>query len=127
MSFNLFLDDVRDSKCLGDNRVWVTVRGYQDFVNMITNDGLPQLISFDHDLSWEQYPKNDDSGIIDYNDERYVKAKTGYHCAAWLIDYCQKKNLPLPQWQVHSMNPIGRINIAQLLNNYGKSNNSTKS
>jgi hypothetical protein len=111
MAYNLFLDDFRDPRVLKDLRTWVIVRNYNDFVKIITERGLPDLISFDHDLSFEHYPTTE-SDIPDYNT---YKEKTGYHCASWLIDYCLHNDKPLPEWQVHSMNPVGRKNIAGLL------------
>jgi hypothetical protein len=119
-NYCLFLDDYRHPKCLKDTRTWEVVRSYNEFVDKITKCGLPQFISFDHDLAWGQYPQagEDQNTPIDYNNPRYAKEKTGYHCAKWLVDYCKEKNLPLPDWQTHSMNPVGRININQLLLSY---------
>lgn len=116
----LFLDDYRDPLCLRDLKTWEVVRNYNEFVEKITKNGLPKFISFDHDLSWEHYPQNkeDYEKPIDYNEPRYARAKTGYHCAQFLIEYCQKNKLKLPAWQVHSMNPVGRVNINQLLTKY---------
>ena len=94
--YNLFLDDERNpNRFLKDLKTWEVVRGYDDFTRIIRNRGLPGFISFDHDLS--------------------SKEKTGYDCAKWLIEYCQKTKKPLPNWQVHSLNPIGKVNINELL------------
>lgn len=116
MSYNLFLDDERQSKCLGDTRAWETVRSYNAFKEIILKRGLPAFISFDHDLAGQQYVSTEEQwreGII-YSDPLW-KEQTGYHCALWLMDYCRERGLPLPAYQVHSMNPVGRINIKQLL------------
>lgn len=108
MSYNLFLDDCREpNKFLNDIRAWVVVRNYSDFVKTVTERGLPDFISYDHDLADEHYVQS-----VDYTK---FKEKTGYDCALWLINYCQKTKNPLPNWQVHSMNPVGRININDLL------------
>lgn len=93
----LYLDDIRDPKTEG----WKIVRNYDDFVNFITENGLPDEISFDHDLG--------------ENDKR-----TGYDCAKWLGEYCWDNGLPIPPWNVHSANPVGRDNIKQLLMSYEK-------
>lgn len=114
----LFLDDYRLPKDAGDymndsrylTECWVLVRTYKEFVRFIEKEGLPTLISFDHDLANEHYGFNGD-----YNE---LKEKTGYHCAKWLVDYCFQRNLPLPEYLVHSMNPVGRENITLYLNNY---------
>lgn len=119
MSYNLFLDDVRDpNKFLQSIKTWVIARDYNQFVNIITERGLPEFISFDHDLAFEHYPFNDpnqDGKTISYN---VYTEKTGYHCAQWLINYCLDKAQKLPPFQVHSMNPVGRENIKQLLHGF---------
>jgi hypothetical protein len=109
MSYNLFLDDTREPhKFLNDYiRAWVVVRTYSDFCKTITEQGLPGFISYDHDLADEHYVQS-----VDYTK---FKEKTGYDCALWLINYCQRTKKPLPNWQVHSMNPVGRANINDLL------------
>ena len=61
----LYLDDVRNPKTEG----WEIVRNYDDFVNYINENGLPDEISFDHDLGEDV-------------------SKTGYDCAKWLCEYC---------------------------------------
>lgn len=120
--YNLFLDDIRESKCLGDTRTWEVVRSYQAFVDKITKDGLPRFISFDHDLADGQYPKSyaDQFKPIDYNEPKW-KENTGYHCAKFVIRYCEERGLEFPNYQVHSMNPVGRQNIISLIESYKKS------
>jgi hypothetical protein len=124
--YNLFLDDVRDAnKFLSDLRAWETVRNYNEFVRIIQQRGLPQFISFDHDLDWEHYPMNNaksGSVVLDYDS---YKEKTGMDCAKWLIEYCMRTKQLLPEFQVHSMNPIGKLNILSLLNSYKKSEQET--
>ena len=115
MSYNLFLDDLREPNLfLKDTRTWVVVCTYNQFVDIITKQGLPGFISFDHDLASEHY--NDQSA--DYSK---FKEQTGYDCAKWLVEYCMKTNQPLPEYQVHSMNPIGKLNIQSLLESYKRS------
>jgi hypothetical protein len=117
---NLFLDDERTpNKFLNDIRTWEIVRSFNEFVKFITEKGLPKFISFDHDLAFEHYKIHIEKGFepADYDS---VKEKTGYHCAKWLIEYCQNKNLELPDFQVHSMNPIGADNIYKLLEGFRK-------
>jgi len=117
--YNLFLDDVRDpNKFLDDVRSWVIVRNYNSFVRTIEKEGLPAFISFDHDLAWEHYPKCDVKiGVISYDSYR---ERTGYDCAKWLVEFCMKTEQALPEFQVHSMNPVGKRNIEVLLSGYKK-------
>ena len=118
--YNLFLDDIREPRCLGDTRTWEVVRSYNVFVDKITKDGLPRFISFDHDLSDVHYPQSteDYSKPINYSSERYHREKTGYHCAVWLVNYCNNRKLPFPEYQVHSMNPVGKQNIIQVIEGF---------
>lgn len=131
---NLFLDDVRNPHNVKaalhrgvweefpDLMVWEVVRSYDEFVAYILKNGLPKRIAFDHDLSWEHYPK--EGGPICEGDPRMdtivipyetFKEKTGYDCAKWLTNYCMVNNLPLPDFYVHSFNPVGRMNISNHL------------
>lgn len=96
---------------------WTIVRSYAAFVKEITDNGLPTVVSFDHDLSWEDAVNHgsNESGPLDYSK---FKELTGLECAKWLVDYCDARNLPLPDWYVHSFNVIGRMNIASYLTCY---------
>lgn len=116
----LFLDDIRQPNEVWRNTIdsdyeqnstWIVVRSYEDFVSFISEKGLPELISFDHDLVYEHY-LDENQRDIDY---ARLDVKTGYHAAEWLIAYCQERSFRLPKTKVHSMNPAGRNNIIQLL------------
>lgn len=51
---------------------WHIVRNYEQFVNRILEKGLPEMISFDHDLTDEHYLTPDSQEFVE---------KTGYDCA----------------------------------------------
>ena len=89
---NLYLDDLRPIPEGFDG-----VRSFDEFVSYITENGLPDYISFDHDLG---------------------EGKSGYDCAKWLVDYCLDHKLDMPGFSVHSQNPVGRENIEGLLVSY---------
>ncbi len=93
---------------------WDIVRSYADFTKYILTNGLPTAISFDHDLSWEHYPQGELSLTTPINYDKFTE-KTGYDCAKWLVNYCVTNNLPLPDFYVHSFNPVGRMNIINYL------------
>jgi len=123
MSYNLFLDDVRMPKeafeymhiPIYTSEGWIIVRNYYAFVALVEGKGVPNIISFDHDLADEHYKKQD----FDYDAEN--SEKTGYHCAKWLIDYCMDNNKELPhEIIIHSMNPYGSRNIKSLFDTYIK-------
>ncbi len=122
-TYNLFLDDIRvpeDVTWIKLPKVeWVVVRNYDEFIAKIWNDGIPSFVTYDHDLSDQHYQTITESnqGRIDYNKYR---EKTGYECAKFLINECNKKFIKHPRFTVHSMNPIGRQNIVSYINSYNK-------
>ena len=74
------------------------MRNYEEFVKHIEENGLPEEISFDHDLGED--------------------IKTGYDCAKWLCNYCWTNGIPIPTYNVHSANPVGRDNIIGVLKSF---------
>jgi hypothetical protein len=121
----LFLDDMRQPKdgvyLVDTNRRiyfeddWVVVKNYQEFVDWITTNGMPEFISFDHDLADIHYEFV--TGEIPYEG---MNEKTGFHCAKWLVEYCLDNDVSLPLYQVHSANPVGKENIETYLGNAKK-------
>jgi hypothetical protein len=123
----LFLDDIRNPKDCANGLVpshlnkfywesdWFIVRTHNEFVDWITKNGLPDFISFDHDLADEHY-------IMDFS--RILEAipleKTGYDSAKWLGNYCLDNKVNLPDFVVHSQNPVGKANIQGYLDNVKK-------
>lgn len=114
----LYLDDIRTPI----DETWDIVRSYNEFVDYITTNGIPDLISFDHDLAVEHmndYYDYQANGINVINYDTFTE-KTGMDCAKWLVDYCIDNNVELKQVTVHSANPAGSENILGLINNYNK-------
>lgn len=120
----LYLDDVRTpTTTIAGYEPWFVVRNYDEFVAWISKNGIPDLISFDHDLAPEHM--NDYALQVaekGYQEPSYdeFKEMTGVHCADWLVNYCQQNNLKLCTCSVHSHNPIGARNIQSLLNGFNK-------
>lgn len=108
----LWLDDIRDPM---DERwenwieqnfgirfqhiIWVD--SYESFVNLIKERGLPDAVSFDHDLG-------DTS-----SDE-----KTGYDCCKYMVDYCIDNDKEFPMYRIQSDNAPGRENIDKYIQNF---------
>lgn len=94
MSYYLFLDDIRmhDEIIEYTPLPIVCARDYEQFVDCITDLGMPSIVSFDHDLHPDHYWG------------RYEAAKTGLDCVRFLIDWCKQFELGFPIWQVHSLN-----------------------
>ena len=108
----LFLDDLRNpSDCIEYMTKrgyapslykfdWIVVRNYKEFTKWIIENGRPKIISFDHDLG--------DS----IND--------GIDCAKWLVSYCIEQQIGLPEYIIHSANPIGAENIKTYFESFTK-------
>jgi hypothetical protein len=99
--------------------IWVL--NYEEFIEWIRKNGLPEMICFDHDLGEDVAIKLVSKGF-NKKKAREVKklAKSGYDCAKWLVDYCLDRDLQIPDWNVQSANPVGKENINGLLNNAKK-------
>jgi hypothetical protein len=118
----LFLDDIRHpydafnytKQTMFLQKEWIIVRDYNQFVEHIIENGLPYFIAFDHDLADEHYDYDDVKTGKEY------KEKTGLDCAKWLVDHCIDNNLDLPQYFVHSQNPVGKDNIIGYFESYLK-------
>ncbi len=103
----IFLDDER----IPQDVTWesypdaynvIVLRTFNDFTNYITKLGVPDFVSFDHDLA-------------DYDEHGHER--TGYDCARWLVDYCVVSESKFPYFVVHSQNPIGKQNIERYIHN----------
>lgn len=121
-NYNLFLDDVRipsgayvyTKNEIYYNLSWLIVRNYNDFIEVINKNGLPNLVSFDHDLAKIYYNSKTQTESFIYDNE------TGYDCAKWLIEYCINNDKPLPEYYCHSMNSDGYKRILNLLDEFKK-------
>ena len=124
----LYLDDIRNPHMTYPHMKdedWIVVKNYDEFVKLIEEKGLPEMVSFDHDLAQEHYPSGNPqlyhpAGPLPY--DKY-KEKTGLDCAKWLVDYCLDRKLELPTWGVHSANPVGAANIAAYLESFERIRN----
>lgn len=103
MAWRLFLDDIR----FPINGDWIIARNYEDACWCVINYGLPDHISFDHDLAPAHY-------IVG----QQTTEKNGYDFAKWLSVYVMDQKLSLPagfSYAVHSMNPVGAENISKFM------------
>lgn len=128
-NYFLYLDDFRDPEdtfAYTHNQIyllgWKVVRSYDEFIKCIEENGLPEVVSMDHDLADSHYYAMQDN--ISEDDYDICEEKTGYHCAKYMINYCIDNKKELPQTiLVHSMNPCGSQNIKSLIRNYRRSLN----
>lgn len=68
------------------NFIWV--KNLPEFSGYIIKNGLPDLVSFDHDLSSKTVR-------CDHN---------GADCARWLVNYCKENGLKMPKCFAHTAN-----------------------
>lgn len=98
----MYLDDLRTPTEEYD----FIARSYDEAIDIITRCGIPDFISFDHDL-----------GI----DKKGELLKTGYDLAKWIIDADIDGFIEITcefTYKVHSQNPVGRQNIISIMENY---------
>ncbi len=113
----LYLDDIRTP----NDKEWIVVRNYEQFVSRINQHGLEniEVISLDHDLGdsamVEYYNNVKDNYTLDYNN---ISEKTGYDACKFIVNRSIETGIPLPQVYVHSANPIGSGNMMGYINNY---------
>lgn len=101
-SYKMFIDDLRDVEKYYPNEEFVTVRTYQEAVQYVQEHGLPSFVSFDHD----------------FGDAVNEDEETGYTFAKYLIEYMNDNQITVPfEYQVHSSNPVGAMNITSYLKN----------
>ncbi|MFN8671908.1 MAG: cyclic-phosphate processing receiver domain-containing protein [Candidatus Sericytochromatia bacterium] len=114
---NVFLDDTRQpinaynetADSIYVKEKWALVKDFDEFCTYVEtifyeNKSLPKIFSFDHNLAPEHYANE----LINYDS---YKEKTGYHCALWLKDFCDKNKLDYPEVYSHSASYYGRRNI----------------
>jgi hypothetical protein len=113
MTYSLFIDDERDpvdvawgtwqERELYRTGDWIIARNWPETLELIINFGMPNLISFDHDLG---------------ND-----TINGYEISKRLCDFIMDAKYILPEdfrFLVHSKNPVGAENIRCYMENFLK-------
>jgi len=101
MSWRLWLDDQYDEPDMTFRHPppgFIPARSSDEAMNLVSEKGIPTFISFDHDLG------NDDNAILFVN---------------WLIAIHYEATIP--DYQVHSANPVGKANIISKMESWRKS------
>ncbi len=109
-SRKLFLDDVRQPY----DSSWDVARSYAEFAAYVSEHGVPEVISFDHDLADEHYLALDAESFVEASVA--FTEKTGCACAWLLITLGQFPRLAI----VHTFNPAGAHHLMKLLAPYCK-------
>lgn len=102
--YKLYLDDIRKPS----DSTFIVLRTFDDAVEYVLKHGMPEYISFDHDLGM---------------DEKGELLKSGYDFAKWLIEADLDETIQIPKsftFNVHSANPVGREAIESSLERYLK-------
>ncbi len=120
---SIYLDDTRTPLEHPLEKEWVTVRDYDEFVDLVTKTGLNnvELISLDHDLGPSAinhfFTHTKFNYDINYDS---ISERTGMCVVWWLVSHARENNLDLPLCYVHSANPIGAGNMMGYINMYLK-------
>jgi len=102
MTYKLFLDDERLPPASWTGTDYVICSNFWAFRDTIKTRGLPEFISFDHDLGSD---------------------RTGYDCAKFLCGWMMNNDIHEPiKWATHSMNSVGTRNINEYLSNFNAVN-----
>ena len=105
--YHLFIDDERDPP--RDGNIWHVARDWEDVMMALRIHGMPQFISFDHDLGDDTYTGHDIAKLLVELDMSAIEQ--------------DDSDFALPQgfdFYVHSQNPVGRDNIEGILRSYMK-------
>lgn len=99
MKWNLFIDDERNPETiylLGE--YWTIARSSEQATNLVKEKGMPDAISFDHDLG------ENDTSIV------FLK---------WLIEYALENKINwVPECFFHTQNPVGKQNLKSLVSSW---------
>ena len=105
MSYRLFIDDLRDPyadcgiKTKTNYGLVTIVRDSKAAIECVKNNGVPEVIYFDHDLGGDDTAMNFVNWLIEYDmDNNIIKAPFLFY--------------------VHSANPVGASNIYGKIVNY---------
>lgn len=129
----LFLDDQRmpEGGYLWDEHItlfeasgikygeWAIVRSYEQFVEYIEKNGIPDVVSFDNDLfdvTDHRVSVEDLAKQLMMENWKDFPIKTGAHCAQYLVNTCVAQCKPIPKYYVHSANNKARPIIRKILN-----------
>lgn len=105
MTYNLFLDDVREVKdvsILLPPVEWVIVRNSIEFLTTLGEKGIPTRVSFDHDLG-DESPSD------------------GMDCLKVLVHTCHFLGHIFPHVYLHTMNPVAKEQMRSFIDSAYKS------
>lgn len=102
VGYKLFLDDLRSAtETYGSyGKDMVVARSTHEAQEIVRKRGLPKFLALDHDLSG-------DDRAIDF--------------LKWLANEYWDGRQPIPDYEVHSSNPEGKLNLRSFMESWKKS------
>lgn len=96
-TWNLYLDDVRDCPFVDGN--WLVARSSQEALDLYLVEGMPAFMSLDHDLGGEDTTM------------QFLR----------MLEAHSSEDDRIPEYVVHSSNPVGKMNIVSFMESWKKS------
>jgi len=126
LTYYLFLDDIREPDWItiyktdpSYNKLqWVVVRNHNELVDYVTKNGMPELVSLDHDLADEHYQVTSVAIRNGFDISKDFTEKTGYDSLKWLCNYALDNHIKLPKMKFHTANYIGFKNMSTYYANF---------
>jgi len=124
-NYNLFLDDYRhpkDVKWLELPLVeWTIVRTHHEFVATIKEKGVPNLVTYDCDLTPEHYDcfrEHPEEYLTRYSD---FSEPCGIRSVEYLLTVCSILRRKHPEFYLHTLNSIARPYMYKMIEVYNNS------
>lgn len=118
MTYNLFIDDIRDPhyrECrqsgVNPRLEWVIARTSEEAKKIVLERGMPERMALDHDLG---YVEVEQAGELTFKvDEVPTFLK-------WLVNEFWNGSDKVPEYTIHSANPVGAQNMRAFMESWKK-------
>ena len=104
MKYNLWIDDQAYDPETPERHApegWLVATSNAEAMKIVEENGLPNLIDFDHDLGMKLNHPDEVTTFIKWMIEKHLDCK-------------------VPDYRIHSANPAGRENIKSLMDSWRK-------
>ena len=114
MSYNLFIDDIRNPdwhECawsgVDASLEWVIARSSKEACDIVKQRGMPARMALDHDLGERWDPKD--------------RIDTVPRFLNWLAYDYFEAGMTIPEYTIHSANPVGAENMRSFMESWKRS------
>lgn len=114
MSYNLFIDDIREPhwyECVNSgvdtSLEWVIARSSKEASEIVEQRGMPARMALDHDLGERWHPSD--------------RIDTVPKFLNWLAYHYYEPGMVIPEYTIHSANPVGAENMRAFMESWKKS------